>query len=152
MEEILNLIAEAGIAIATSHISPEESIVLVEEARNIGVDKVIINHANYWILELEVEKQVELAKKGAFIELVYATMLPFDEKGGTTSTMTQAVNTIKKVGVEYCILSSDLGQPHNVAPVEGLRAFYATLVKKGIREEEIEKMSNRNPRKILGIS
>lgn len=149
IEEILNLLAEADIALATSHISSEESTVLVDEARNSGVDKIIINHANYWILELDIEKQVELAKKGAFIELVYATMLPFDEKGGTTSTMTQAVYTIKKVGAERCILSSDLGQPHNVAPVEGLRAFYATLIKKGIRKEDIETMNNRNPKKIL---
>jgi len=151
MEEILNLIAEADIAIATSHLSADEDKVLVAEARKVGVDKIIITHANYWILELDVEKQVELAKKGAYIELAYATMLPYDEKGGTTASMTGHVETINKVGAEHCILSSDLGQPMNIAPVEGLRAFYATLMEKGISKEDVKTMACTNPKNLLGL-
>ena len=150
MEEILNLIAEADVAIATSHLGADEDVILVDEARKTGVDKIIITHANYWILELDIEKQVELAEKGAYIELAYSTLLPFDTRERTAS-MTQHVDTINRVGAERCLLSSDLGQPMNIAPVEGLRAFYATLMEKGNKKSDVKTMACTNPKKLLGL-
>lgn len=148
MEDILNMIAESNIALATSHLTSDEDTVLVEDAREAGVDKIIISHANYWLVELDLEKQIELVKKGAYLELVYSTLMPYDEKVGT---LDQDVKTIKRAGAEHIILSSDLGQIINVPPVEGLRAFYASLMGKGISKEDLNTMACTNTSKLLNL-
>lgn len=46
MEVILSLIAEHDAVLATGHLSPEESLVLLKVAREIGVARMVVTHAS----------------------------------------------------------------------------------------------------------
>jgi imidazolonepropionase-like amidohydrolase len=61
------------------------------------------------------------------------------------------VKTIKSIGAEHCIISTDLGQPLNPPPVEGMRILMATLFHHGLTPKEIEVMAKVNPAALLGL-
>jgi hypothetical protein len=61
------------------------------------------------------------------------------------------VDAINYVGAENCIISSDMGQPVNPLPAEGLRMFVKTLLHLGISEANIDTMLRTNPSKLLDL-
>jgi hypothetical protein len=42
-------------------------------------------------------------------------------------------------------MSTDLGQFKNLLPAEGMRLFIATMLRSGLKEQEIETMVKTNP-------
>jgi predicted metal-dependent TIM-barrel fold hydrolase len=83
---------------------------------------------------------------GAFVEYCFVTTIP--ESSIDPKDM---VNAIRAVGAQRCILSTDLGQINNPAPVAGMRMMIATMLDNGLTEKEIEIMVKTNPAKLLGL-
>lgn len=151
MEPILSLTKKYDMVLATGHISPQEVFVLVEEAQRIGIKKIIITHPTdkeFMEKVLSIEELQQLAKIGAFIEFTIVGMLP-NEFGHDPAQIAQVIKTI---GPEHCILSTDLGQPQNPLPVEGMRLLISTMLHHGITPEEIELMVKVNPAGLLGLN
>lgn len=147
VDEILNLIADAKVALASGHISPEERIALIDAAKKLGVDKIIMTHANLSQTYIPIEEQRELAKKGVYFEYCYNACMPLFDRQNPM----EIVKMIQAVGPEHVIMATDLGQIFHPNPVEGMRAYIYTLLKKGVKEEEIEIMAKKNPAKILNL-
>jgi hypothetical protein len=151
MEPILSLIQKNNMVLATGHISPQEILVLVEEAQRVGIKKIIITHPTdkeFMEEVLTIEEMQQLANAGAFIEFTIIGILP-NEFGHDPAQLAQVIKTI---GAEHCIVSTDLGQPQNPLPVEGMRLFISTLLHHGITPEEIELMVKKNPAGLLDLS
>jgi len=151
MEPILSLIKKYDMVLATGHISPQEVLVLVKEAQRIGIKKIVITHPTdkeFMEKVLSIEELQQLAKIGAFMEFTIVGMLP-NEFGHDPAQVAQVIKTI---GPEHCILSTDLGQPQNPLPVEGMRLLISTMLHHGITPEEIELMVKVNPAGLLGLS
>jgi len=144
---ILQLIAEADVILATSHLSSSEVKTLLGEAKKAGVKKIVITHVDFDFVKRPIEEQLEWADHGAYMEYVYSSLSP----AWHSITIEEMVANIRKVGPERCVLSSDLGQMHNPVPVEGLRVLYMLLLEKGFTEEEIGVMCRKNPAKLLGL-
>jgi len=150
MKPILSLIQRKNLVLATGHISPQEIFVLVKEAQRIGIKKIVITHPTdkeFMEKVLTIEELQQLAKAGAFIEFTIIGILP-NEFGHDPAQLAQV---IKIIGPEHCIVSTDLGQPQNPLPVEGMRLFISTLLHHGITPEEIELMVKRNPAELLDL-
>jgi len=145
--EILGLIADADVALATCHLAIPEMKRLVKEAVEAGVTKIIVSHANFEVPNVPLEDQAELAAIGAYIEHAFMSMLP----PWHCVNVDQMVERIRRVGPAHCILSSDCGKLAGPTPVEGLRMFYQQLLDGGISDQEIEVMSHTNPSKLLNI-
>ncbi|MFB0543764.1 MAG: DUF6282 family protein, partial [Candidatus Bathyarchaeia archaeon] len=60
---ILDSIAEADVALATSHLSVEESMELVEEALRRGVGKVVVTHVAFITASLSIRQQRWMAER-----------------------------------------------------------------------------------------
>ena len=58
---------------------------------------------------------------------------------------------IRAVGVERCILSTDLGQARNPTPVEGMRTMLAAMMNNGFTDKEVEILVKTNPARLLGL-
>ena len=151
MEPILKLIADARVVIATGHISPRETETLVREARRMGIDKIVITHP-LEIVNIPVDKQVELAKLGATMEYMWSDIGPYSYDLAPGLTLGHIVDAIKRVGPEHCIISTDAGQWWNPAPCECLRSVVRMLLEKKIPAEDVEKMIKGNPLRLLGLS
>ncbi len=169
LHEILQLIADhPEIYMITGHVSPEESVRLVDLAEQYGIEKVVVSSAVSKVARLEQLQY--MAEKGAFIEYTLAaythtTSIPkthyyverkyaaMDEGMSEEKTggVKAAVERIKKLGSQNCIVSTDLGVYTLPEPVEGMREFIACLLDLGIPPSDIRNMISDNPRKLLGI-
>ena len=89
----------------------------------------------------------DAAKLGAFIEFVGGSLASAD----AAARMDRFADAIRKIGPESCILSSDLGQKGNALPPDGFAAFLTALRAKGFTQQEIDRMSKRNPAQLLGL-
>jgi hypothetical protein len=150
MDRILSIIKKNDMVLATGHISPQETFVLIKEAHRIGIKKMVITHPTdkeFAENHFNIDELKELAAMGAFIEFTLIGILP-NEFCRDPALISQ---TIKKIGPEHCIVSTDLGQPQNPLPVEGMRLFIATLLHHGITQEEVEMMIKANPAKLLDL-
>jgi hypothetical protein len=144
--QILNLVADADAAIATSHLSVEESKALVEEARRRGA-KAVVTHVAFVTASLSVEEQRWMAERGALLELCYSSLSP----AWRSASIDEVAQAIRDVGAENYILASDLGQVHNPPPPEGLRIYIRLLLERGFDPDEIRMMVKENPERLLGL-
>ncbi|MCP8310915.1 MAG: DUF6282 family protein, partial [Candidatus Methylarchaceae archaeon HK01M] len=143
MKEVLKLIAKANIVLATGHCSTEETKILVKEAFSQGVQKIIVTHPDFEVVNMPIEDQKKLARMGAFIE---RTILPITPSWNTL-TVKELIERFKEIRPETTVISTDLGQINNPTPIEGYRLFIQILLENGLPAEDIKKMSHENPRK-----
>ncbi len=73
VHDIIDLIAEHDIILATGHLKVPESRLLLGAANERGVKRLYVNHPEY-IINASIEEQKELADMGAFI---LSNILPF---------------------------------------------------------------------------
>jgi len=151
IHQILPIIKQHDMVLASGHMSPVETFALEEEARRLGINKFVVTHPldhEFFSQAFSKNELILLAKNGAFIEFTLIALLAWEFRHDPA----EIVDVIKTVGAEQCIVSTDLGQIWNPRPVEGLRMFIVTLVKYGVTEDEINLMIKTNPAKLLGLS
>lgn len=144
VNDILEIIKDSNLILGTGHLSPEESLALIERARFIGLSKIVVTHASNPIIRMSINQQKKAAELGAFIEHSYLACL----RGIQVKDIAR---DIVVVGPKQCILSTDLGQQGNPTPIEGLICFITELLKLGINKKDIFWMIKDNPRILLGL-
>jgi len=145
--DVVDLIADHDIILATGHLTVAESGLLIRTAKERGVKRIYVNHPEF-IINASIEEQKELADMGAFIEHLALFQYPM---WPTKTGVDGIVEMIKAVGPERTVLATDLGQIHNPPPWEGLRMFLRVLLEKGIPKEHLKKMVQDNPGFLLNI-
>lgn len=138
--EIISIVKRHDIALATGHISHPETFALVKAANQAGVSKMIITHVTFPTTFYTIEEQKQLVGLGAYMEHCATTHLLNKVDFSTVATQ------IKAIGPERVFLSTDLGQPANPYPDEGLRYFAEQLYKVGFSASDIRMMVSENPR------
>lgn len=150
-EEVLQIILEHDLILATGHLSPEEVDLLVYRAHEIGIRNILITHPHAEVPGLSLDQMLQLSRMGAKIELAYLSYLKNPEshlshlQSGKHVSVEQMVNTIRTVGADHVILTSDLGQSGNPIPTDGLMQFINLLIANGVTPDEITKMVKDNP-------
>jgi hypothetical protein len=145
VRDILDLTAKAGVVLGTSHLSSIEIIALLEEAKHVGLKKVLVNHPQNRCVAMTTEQQKEAAEKGAFLEHCFnfcTPHLPLLKPDDLAAD-------IRAIGPSRCIMATDMGQIDNFPPVEGLRVFIQMMLERGIQEEWIITMAHENPAMLL---
>jgi hypothetical protein len=143
--EVLETIASLDLALATGHSSPEDSLLLVRAARDLGIDRIVITHP-LGDLSLPEPIQREVIALGALLEFPFGMVEPI----GSTS-LAELVARIRSAGAEHVVLSTDLGQPGNPLPAAGFASGVQRLLDGGITQREIDLMIRRNPARILNL-
>lgn len=146
---ILELVAEADIGVETGHLTLKESMALIKAAKQAGVKKIWITHANWYSLfQYSPEDLVELADQGALIEVAAAYAIPSYE---AEKEFKYTAQIIKAVGAHRCIMATDFGSGGRYNPIEGMRIFIRTMMREGIKKDEIDIMAKENPAIVLGL-
>ena len=147
VKEVIGLIAKNNLVLATGHSSAAEGLMLLREGRAQGVQHMVVTHAMNDPVEMNVAQMQEAAKLGAFIEFVGGTLKSAD----AGARMDRFADAIRKIGPEFCILSSDLGQMGNPLPPDGFGEFLVALRARGFSERDVNRMSRQNPARLLGL-
>lgn len=135
----IELIAKYDMILATGHLGRKEIFPLVRAAREMKVAKVVVTHAEFPSQNLTAEEQMELAGMGATIEHCFTTTY-------TNKAPWDAVfASVRKVGAERCILSTDLGQTINPPVAEGFAMYAQRMLDAGFKTAEIRRMAVTNP-------
>jgi len=144
--KILELIAEHGAVLATGHISPYESLILLRKARELGIERLLVTHASESVSAFTEEEQREAVKIGALVEHSFFAATPSCPNPITLETMRDMIRT---VGVAHVVLSSDFGQKANGNPVKNYGRHLEQMRTLGFSVQEIRQMICTNPRKLL---
>ena len=144
---VIAVIAKHGLALATGHVSAQEGLMLVREARRQGAEHIVITHAANAPVLMTVAQMQEAAKQGAFIEFVGGSLTTAD----AAARIDRFADAIRQVGPQACILSSDLGQKGNALPPDGFATFLLALRARGFSEPDLDRMSKQNPARLLGL-
>ncbi len=146
LKEILRIIADNDLILATGHVSREEVFHLVPLARSMGVEKIILTHPAYETTELSVADILQLtALGGVYAEQSYALM-PIDDL-----TPAEVAAYIRGVGAAHTVMSTDLGQRSRMSSGEGMALFASLMEAEGIAPADLHTMMVDNPRKLLGL-
>jgi len=146
---ILRQVAEADAILATGHLSPEESRVLVGEALAAGVRRISITHPEWGVTAMAVAVQQELASSGSvFFERCLVSTRPDLQ---ATVPFEILVGQIRAVGVATTIAATDYGLPQLPTPLEGLTDYAARLLKSGFSAADVRRMVRDNPARLLRL-
>jgi hypothetical protein len=134
----IELIAKHDMILATGHLGRHEIFPLVATARAMGVKKILVTHAEFPSQNLTSQEQLALANAGAFIEHCFTTM--HTGKAPWSSVL----ESIRVVGAERCVISTDLGQTINPPVAAGFAMFAQTLLDAGFHSEDVSRMAVKN--------
>jgi hypothetical protein len=147
--EVLQKIRDFDLVLGSGHISLNETKILVEEATKMGIRKILVNHVDSPLFEMNIEDQKELRDMGAYLEHTLAVCMPsYIPKPVSPNEVAMA---IKKVGASSCIMSTDFIDMYQPNPAEGIRMFVHLMMKNGISREDVDKMVKSNPATLLGL-
>ncbi|MEE9241383.1 MAG: DUF6282 family protein [bacterium] len=147
VETILELARDADVAIATGHISAEESLALARRAKEIGLQKFIFTHPIIDIVKASEGQLKQVADLGYIIEFTWISAFPMWQSLDPKAI----VESAKAVGAQSCIMTTDAQNDFNPPAPEMLRMFIATMLQLGMDKEDIEWMVKRNPARLAGL-
>ena len=143
LTDIFALIAKHDLVLAMGHSSPEEVLLLIPEARRIGVKHILVTHV---FGQGPTRSQMRrMAASGVVMELDWYAVYQ------GRRTVADYVSVIQEIGAEHFLISSDLGQRGSPSHTDGLRTFVQVLREQGISDDDIAVMAGGNPAKLLGL-
>src|SRR5262245_14258440 len=143
--EVLSLIAQNDLTLATGHVTPDEAFMIMREAKKRGVQRIIVTHPLLGLGGMMTLEQLEeAAKLGAYIEITAGTLI---REGAAQA---RAFDAIRKVGPAMCFVGSDSGLPgtnHTDALALAAKALRAA----GFTEKELNLMFKDNPARLVKL-
>ena len=144
VHDILDIVHDSDMVLASGHVSVGEALALFRAAKDRGVRRMIATHPAYFAT---IDEQRDMMSLGVYLEYTFLSCMP--SEGVTTPQ--ELVNTIRSLGLDGCVLSTDFGQAVNPPPAEGFRNAIATLLHNGMSPDEVTKLVKENPRQLIGI-
>jgi hypothetical protein len=138
MQEILDIVKAKDMVIATGHLSPQEHLVLVEEAYRRRIERIVVSHVRE---EITLEERKRMADHGAVIELIYRPKMD----------PSAIIRSAQAIGVERCAMTVDGGQAFNPFAAEAYRVFVGQLLYHDMDPEQVKTMAQRVPARVLGL-
>jgi len=154
--EVLKLMAKYDLVLATGHLQPADSLLLIGEAHKMGINRIVVTHAINQ--GTTIPQMQEEAKNGAFLEFTGNPILPAGQNGSLTIIPNapsrkpeEWAAAIHAVGAEHCIISGDFGGTNFPPYIEGWKMYIAALKGAGVTDAEIDLMARKNPAQMLGM-
>jgi hypothetical protein len=131
--ELMDFIkAHPQMVLETGHISAEEVLMVTHEAHARGLPRVVVTHAMFNPVSMNVDQMKQAARDGAHLEFVCNAT--FGNGPGADNVATYAA-AVRQVGPEHCIVATDFGgvtnPPRGFEP-DALLAFMQGLHKNGL--------------------
>jgi len=147
VKQVLTVIAQHHLVLATGHSSASEDLMLIRAARSAGIQNIVVTHPMSPPIRMSIDEMKQAAGLGAYLEFTYSGLL------GPTGALkiSDYTRAIRSVGTEHCILSSDLGQAGNPLHPDGWLTFFQELRGQGFSQQQIDQMSKANPAKLLNL-
>jgi hypothetical protein len=148
--DVLKICAEQKLVVHTGHLSPSEALVVIEAGRDMGVERMVVTHAQFEVVNMTIEQMKKAASMGAKLELcAMGTLMGPEAHLGWMLKVEETAAAVKEVGAQNFILATDLGQTGNPSPADGLQLFVTDLMKAGLSKDQIMTMGREVTGKLL---
>ena len=155
VREVLKICAAQKLIVQTGHLSPTEALAVIEAGRDTGVDRMVVTHAQFEVVNMSLEQMKQAAAMGAKLELCAMGPLMGPEahlewmRHWRRVKVEETAAVVKEIGAQHFILATDLGQMGNPSPADGLQLFVTDLMKAGLGKDHIMTMGREVTGKLL---
>jgi Family of unknown function (DUF6282) len=148
VQDILRIIADNDLVLASGHYPYRDTAILVEEARRLGVYRIEIIHPAHIHSKHTIAQMKEQAARGAKLMLsgLGAMAFPLHESGPL-----YAARIVKEVGPDNLLYGSDFGQLQNVPHLTANRWMIKLLLAYGCTREELQTVFQVTGARLLGL-
>jgi len=147
VHEVISIVAQHDLALATGHVTPEETIQILRAAKAAGVKRLIVTHPllDPQFTWMSVEELRVAADLGAYIELT---------GGGVTregEPKKRALAAIQAIGARHFIVGSDAGLIGRENHTDTLALAAKALRAAGVSEADLTAMFKDNPAFLVNL-
>ena len=131
---LLDVVKEHDLVLASTHISVSDTIKLFDEAKSRDIGRLIVSNPATRMNNQHIEY---LKSLGVFFELPFYAY--------QHEAPTKIVSDIAMLGADHCIVATDFGHWMTAPPAEGMRLAIAMLLQGGLTPEEASRLVADNP-------
>ncbi len=145
--EVLDLIKERNFTLATGHVTPEEALMIMTEAKKRGITKIIVTHPllGEQYTNMSLAQMQEAVKLGGAIEITAGTL------NGNGPAKARAIEMIKTVGSQNVFVGSDSGLVGTPNHPDALAMAAKALRAAGFSEQDLKRMFKDTPARLVGL-
>jgi hypothetical protein len=145
--EVLDLIAAHDLTLATGHVTPHETLLILAEARKRGITRSIVTHPllDPQFTFMSVAELRAAADLGALIEITAGSL--FREGPGRA----RVLEAVRALGAERFFVASDSGLVGTPNHTDALVLAARVLRQDGVDERSLDVMFKHNPARLLGL-
>jgi hypothetical protein len=145
--EVLDLIKERNLTLATGHLTPEEVLMVMAEAKTRGITRVIVTHPllGAQFTNMSLPQMQEAVKLGGAIEITAGAL----SRDGAAKT--RAVEVIKALGTEHVFVASDSGLVGTPNHPDAMAMAIKSLRAAGFSERDLNLMFKETPARLIGL-
>lgn len=152
LKKVLELVKAYDAVLGTGHISVPEIFTVTKAAREMGVQKIVVTHPEWWIVNMTPEEQERIVREyNVILERCYAQNKGVGAGNGYLSNLPGNLEVIQKIGYKNVLISTDGGQVENPHWELAEEEYLQYMADHGIPEEHIRYMSHDLPCWLLGI-
>ena len=141
--DVIDIVAEHDMVLASGHVSPREAVALFAAAKERGVRRMLATHPGGIATE---DEQLEMSSLGAYLEYTFLSCMPSRAR----YSVEELAETLRRLGVERCVVTTDFGQWMNPPAAEGMRMAIASLLGAGLTDDEVARLVKANPLELIG--
>ena len=155
VRDVLKICATQKLIVHTGHLSPTEALAVIEAGRDMGVEHMVVTHAQFEVVNMTFDQMKKAASMGAKLELCAMGPLMGPEahmawmRNWRRVKVEETAAAVKEVGAQNFILATDLGQTGNPSPADGLQLFVVDLMGAGLSKDQIMTMGREVTGKLL---
>ncbi len=144
--EVLDVAKSFNLLVCTGHVSPKESLTLIEAARQRGLP-VLFSHPSSHVVGASVDEMRQAAEMGAYVEFtaLYGLSVRYH------LPPRESVKVIQSIGAEHCVLTTDHFNAWVPPMPEMMRLGIGQLAECGVPIADLRRMTVDNPRRLLGL-
>lgn len=145
--EVLDLIVEHGLTLATGHVTPEETLMILAEARRRGIERMIVTHPllDPQFTFMTVPQLREAVALGGLVEITAGSL--FRDGPGRQ----RVLDALRAIGPESFFVGSDSGLTGTPNHTDALVLAARVLRENGFDEAALDVLFKANPARLLGL-
>ena len=145
--EVLDLIKERNLTLATGHVTPEEVLMIMAEAKKRGITRIIVTHPllGPQFTDMSLPQMQEAVKLGGAIEITAGAL----RSDGAAKT--RAIEVIKALGTQNVFVGSDSGLVGTPNHPDALAMAIKSLRAAGFSERDLNRMFKETPARLVGL-
>lgn len=146
--EVLSLIAQNDLTLATGHVSAAEALMIMREAKKRGVQRIIVTHPKLGpqYTDMSIDQMREATSLGGVVEFVGRNFT------GTPAETRAIIDTIRRIGPDSVFISSDSGLTGSPNHTDALAHAAKILRDAGFAESALTRMFKLNPARLVKLT